>query len=225
MGLRFGCGFATICGMKKLLTVIVLALGVIVAAAADKAAPDTPAKDVYGFTVKDWQDKDVPLEKYRGKVLLIVNTATKCGFTPQYKQLEEIYRKYKDKGFEVLDFPCNQFGKQAPGTAEEIHIFCTGNFDVSFPQFAKIEVNGENADPLFRFLTSGAAFAGFDKENKLTPVLDNMLSKKDPDYAKRKDIKWNFTKFLIGKDGKIVQRFEPTAKMESVDAAVGEQLK
>ncbi|MBQ9430638.1 MAG: glutathione peroxidase [Kiritimatiellae bacterium] len=211
--------------MKTMITIMLLAVGVIASMAADKAATDVPAKDVYGFTVKDWQDKEVALEKYRGKVLLIVNTATKCGFTPQYKQLEELYRKYKDKGFEVLDFPCNQFGKQAPGTAEEIHTFCTGNFDVTFPQFAKIEVNGENAAPLYQFLTGGTTFKGFDKDNKLTPVLDNMLSKKNPDYAKRADIKWNFTKFLIGKDGKIVQRFEPTAKMESVDAAVGELLK
>ncbi len=175
---------------------------------------------VYQFTVKDRKGAEVALESYRGKVLLIVNTATRCGFTPQYEGLEAMYERLRGKGFELLDFPCNQFGQQAPGSAEEIHTFCQLNYKTAFPQFAKVEVNGENAAPLFRFLVANTKFQGFPPDGKIAPLLEKMLGEADPDYANKPDIKWNFTKFLIGKDGKILKRFEPTAPLAEVEAAI-----
>ena len=154
------------------------------------------AQNVYDFTVKDRRGNDVSLTEYKGKVLLIVNTATRCGFTPQYEELEALYKNYKEQGLEILDFPCNQFGEQAPGTEEEIHQFCTLNFGTEFPQFKKIEVNGENESPLYTYLKSQQGFKGFDLENKIGKLLDEMMTKADPDYASKPDIKWNFTKFL-----------------------------
>ena len=179
---------------------------------------------VYSFAVKDREGADVPLEKYRGKVLLIVNTATRCGFTPQYEGLEAMYERLKGGGFELLDFPCNQFGQQAPGTDEEIHSFCVLNYKTAFPQFAKVDVNGENASPLFRFLAEGTGFKGFPPDGKLAPLLEKMLSEADPDYASKPDIKWNFTKFLVGRDGRIARRFEPTAPLGEVEAAIRLEL-
>ena len=146
---------------------------------------------IYDFTVKDDAGKDVSLAKYKGKVLLIVNTATRCGFTPQYKDLEPLYQKYHDQGFEILDFPCNQFGQQAPGTIQEIHSFCTANFDIHFPQFDKIDVNGENAHPLYTWLKAQAGGG---------------------------DIKWNFTKFLVGRDGKVIKRYESRDQVAAIEA-------
>ncbi len=178
------------------------------------------AESIYDFTVKDRKGNDVTLADYKGKVLLVVNTATRCGFTPQYDELEAIYEKYKDLGFDILDFPCNQFGEQAPGSNEEIHDFCTMNFNIKFPQFGKIEVNGENESPLYTYLKAQKGFEGFDMEDKLGPLLDQMLSKADPDYAKKPSIKWNFTKFLIDCNGKVVKRYEPTHKMNLVDADI-----
>ncbi|MCR5750558.1 MAG: glutathione peroxidase [Kiritimatiellae bacterium] len=151
------------------------------------------------------------LEQYKGKILLVVNTATRCGFTPQYEGLEAMYERLKGDGFELLDFPCNQFGQQAPGMDEEIHSFCVLNYKTAFPQFAKVEVNGKNAASLFKFLVANTKFEGFPPDGKIAPILEKMLGEADPDYAKKPDIKWNFTKFLIGKDGRIVRRFEPTA--------------
>ena len=148
---------------------------------------------IYDIRVIDRLGEEHSMSEYRGKTLLIVNTATGCGFTPQYEGLEKLYRKYKDKGFEILDFPCNQFGKQAPGTAEEFHEFCQLKYDTSFPQFAKIEVNGANEHPLYTFLKSQKG---------------GLLGKK---------IKWNFTKFLIDKDGNVIERFAPTVKPEDID--------
>lgn len=148
---------------------------------------------IYDIRVIDRLGEEHSMSEYRGKTLLIVNTATGCGFTPQYEGLEKLYRKYKDKGFEILDFPCNQFGCQAPGTAEEIHEFCQLKYDTSFPQFAKIEVNGANEHPLYTFLKSQKG---------------GLLGKK---------IKWNFTKFLIDKDGNVIERFAPTVKPEDID--------
>lgn len=148
---------------------------------------------IYDYEVKNYKGETVNLADYKGKVLLIVNTATKCGFTPQYDELEELYKKYKDKGFEILDFPCNQFFKQAPGTSEEIHTACVLRFMIQFPQFEKIDVNGKNEHPLYRFL----------KDN--CPVKTG------------KNIKWNFTKFLVDREGNIVNRFEPTAKPKSFE--------
>ena len=172
---------------------------------------------VLDFTVKDRKGNDVALSEYKGKVLLIVNTATKCGFTPQYEELEALYKAYKDKGLEILDFPCNQFGNQAPGTEEEIHNFCTLNFGTEFPQFKKIEVNGENENPLFTFLKKEKGFEGFNLEHPIGKVLDEMMTKADPDYASKPDIKWNFTKFLVDGEGKVVARYEPTHDIKLIE--------
>lgn len=175
---------------------------------------------IYDFTVKDNKGNDISLSEYKGKVLLIVNTATACGFTPQYTELEELYEDYADKGFAILDFPCNQFGGQAPGTDEEIHSFCTLNFNTKFDRFTKIEVNGEDEQPLYTYLKSQKGFAGFDPAHPLTKILDQMFSQADPDYAKKADIKWNFTKFLIDQEGNVVARFEPTATKEALAPAI-----
>ncbi|MCE2616027.1 MAG: glutathione peroxidase [Phocaeicola sp.] len=181
-------------------------------------------KDVYQFSVKDADGKNVPLSNYKGKVLLIVNTATKCGFTPQYKELQALYEKYKDQGFVILDFPCNQFGEQAPGTIAEIHSYCTANFDISFPQFDKIEVNGTNADPLYTYLKEKKGFAGFDLSDPTGKFMDQMLQKNDKNYKSNPDIKWNFTKFLIDRQGNVINRFEPTTKMMFIEADVKKLL-
>lgn len=199
--------------MKKILTILFTLLTISVM-----------AQNVYDFTVLDRRGKEVSLSEYKGKVLLIVNTATRCGFTPQYEALEAMYKDYKNKGLEILDFPCNQFGQQAPGTEEEIHEFCTLNFGTEFPQFKKIEVNGENESPLFTYLKAQKTFEGFDLNDKLGKLLDEMLSKADPDYAKKSDIKWNFTKFLVDKEGNVVKRFEPTHDMKLVEEEVKKLL-
>ena len=182
------------------------------------------AQNVYDFTVKDRRGNDVSLTEYKGKVLLIVNTATRCGFTPQYEELETLYKEYKEQGLEILDFPCNQFGEQAPGTEEEIHEFCTLNYGTEFPQFKKIEVNGENELPLYTFLKSKKGFQGFDKEHKIGALLDEMLSKADRDYASKPDIKWNFTKFLIDRKGNVVQRYEPTTAIQVIEEDIKKLL-
>ena len=170
------------------------------------------ASSIYDFTVKDQQGNDVSLADYRGRVLLVVNTATECGFTPTYAQLEALYTTLHERGLDILDFPCDQFGHQAPGTNEEIARFCTSRFGVTFPQFAKIEVNGEGADPLFAYLQQQKGFEGFDEGHELTPVLEDLLAKDDPDYAGKPDIKWNFTKFLIDREGNVVRRFHPRCR-------------
>ena len=177
---------------------------------------------IYDYTVKDRMGNDVNLKEYQGKVLLIVNTATGCGFTPQYEGLESLYRKYKDQGLEVLDFPCNQFGHQAPGSDDEIHQFCTSKYDTSFPRFAKIDVNGENADPLFAYLTSNTKFEGFSGAMGL--MLKGIVKKMDKDYKNNGNIKWNFTKFLIDRNGEIVARFEPTTEPDEIAKKIDEIL-
>jgi glutathione peroxidase len=149
--------------------------------------------NIYDITVKDMNNVGVSLEKYRGKVLLIVNTATGCGFTPQYAGLQNLYNKYNKQGFEVLDFPCNQFAGQAPGTEAEIDNFCTLNYGTTFPRFAKIKVNGKDESPLYSFL------------------------KKEKKGALGAAIKWNFTKFLIDREGNVVERFAPADKPESFE--------
>ena len=174
--------------------------------------------NLYDFTVKTRKGADVALSDFTGKVVMVVNTATGCGFTPQYKELQEIYDAFKDKGFEILDFPCNQFADQAPGTDEEIHTFCTGRFGITFPQYAKIDVNGENAIPLYQWLTSNTKFEGFNGPAAL--VLNGVVKKMDKDYKNNGNIKWNFTKFLSDREGYIVARFEPTMSMDKVRAAV-----
>ena len=178
---------------------------------------------IYDFTVKAQDGSDVSLSQYKGKTLLIVNTATGCGFTPQYSELQEIYEAHHKDGLEILDFPCNQFGDQAPGSDEEIHDFCTGRFGITFPQFSKIDVNGENADPLYKYLTANTKFAGFDK-NPMGLMLTALLKKKDPNFATSSDIKWNFTKILVDKDGEIVARFEPMTALKKVAKKIEEVL-
>ena len=178
--------------------------------------------NVYDFTVTAQDGSQVNLRDYAGKVLLIVNTATGCGFTPQYGPMQEIYEEFHDKGLEILDVPCNQFAEQAPGTDEEIHSFCQGRFGVSFPQFSKINVNGDDAIPLYKYLTTNTAFEGFGGPMGL--VLAPIVKKMDKDYKNNGNIKWNFTKFLIDREGNIVARFEPTADMKLVKQKIAEQL-
>lgn len=156
--------------------------------------------NIYDFSVDAMDGSKVSLSDYKGKVLLIVNTATGCGFTPQYDGLQDLYDKYKDKGLEILDFPCNQFANQAPGTEEEIHSFCTGRYGITFPQFAKIDVNGKNEAPLYKYL----------KEQKKGILGSN--------------IKWNFTKFLISKTGEVIERFAPTKTPADLDAYIAKEL-
>lgn len=169
---------------KFCVMLLVLALAVLPALAE--------AADIYAIPITDAEGKEATLEACRGKVLLIVNTATKCGFTPQYEGLEALYEKYRAQGFEVLDFPCNQFLGEAPGTLSEINSFCALNYNTQFPRFEKIEVNGPNETPLYTFLKS----------------------------QKTGDIRWNFTKFLISRDGEVLERFEPTVTPEDLEDAV-----
>ncbi len=179
--------------------------------------------NVYDFTVKDRKGNDVSLCDYKGKVLLIVNTATGCGFTPHYEPLEAMYKELKDKGFEILDFPCNQFANQAPGSDDEIQQFCTVKFGTEFPRFAKIDVNGETADPLFAYLATEKPFEGFGKGLK-NAALNKFAASNNKMYGDKAYIKWNFTKFLIDREGNVISRFEPTVDMEEVKAAVIEAL-
>ena len=178
---------------------------------------------IYDFKVKAQDGGEVSLADYKGKVLLIVNTATGCGFTPQYDELQDLYEEHQKDGLEILDFPCNQFANQAPGSDEEIHGFCTGRYGITFPQFSKIDVLGENADPLFRYLSENTSFEGFGP-GPMTLILKGVVKKMDRDYKNNGNIKWNFTKFLISRDGEIVARFEPTAAMKDVKAKVEELL-
>ena len=178
------------------------------------------AQSIYDFKVINDVDQEVSLSEYKGKVLLIVNTATRCGFTPQYKELEALYEKYRSEGLEILDFPCNQFGQQAPGTIQEIHQFCSINFDIQFPQFDKIEVNGANEAPLYTWLKAQKGFSGFDVNDQRGKFMDEMLRKQDADYDKKSDIKWNFTKFLVSRDGRVLKRYEPTDKMSDIEADI-----
>ena len=163
------------------------------------------------------------MKDYEGKVLLIVNTATGCGFTPQYKDLEDMYEKYHDRGLEIIDVPCNQFAGQTPGTDEEIHEFCTLKYKTQFPQFKKSEVNGENALPLYKYLKSQQGFRGFGF-GPAALAMSAMLKKIDKDYKNNPEIKWNFTKFLVDREGRVVNRFEPTADMKKVVEKAVEEL-
>ena len=178
--------------------------------------------NIYDFTVKAQDGSEVSLSDYKGKVLLVVNTATGCGFTPQYDELQNIYDEFKEKGLEILDFPCNQFGEQAPGDDEEIHSFCTGRFGITFPQFSKVDVNGDNAIPLFKWLTDNTKFEGFGMST-MGMMLSGVVKKTDKDYKNNGKVKWNFTKFLIDRNGEIVARFEPT-DMKTLKAKIEECL-
>jgi glutathione peroxidase len=190
---------SSLAGLAGLLALVPLAA---VSAADDAKKPAS----VLDFKMKDIDGKEVELSKYKGNVLLIVNTASQCGYTPQYKDLESIYEKYKDQGFEVLAFPANEFGKQEPGSNEEIKEFCSSKYKVSFPLFSKIVVKGEGIDPLYEFLTS---------------------EKTNPKYSGA--IPWNFTKFLVNKKGEVIGRFQPKDKpsaekiTSSIDKALAEK--
>ena len=185
---------------KKIFALSGIVLLLIIVAYTFLSPLSTTDMSVYNYTVKDSKGNDVSMEEYKGKVVLIVNTATECGFTPQYKDLQDLYLKYKDRGFEILDFPCNQFAGQAPGTDEELASFCEKKYNTTFKTFAKIDVNGDNADPLFKFL----------KENSKGFITEA--------------IKWNFTKFLIDRNGKVVKRYAPTTNPSKIEGDIEKEL-
>lgn len=179
---------------------------------------------IYAYSVVGMEGEAIALSTYRNMVVLIVNTATRCGFTPQYEELEALYERYGALGFTVLDFPCNQFKEQAPEGIAEIDSFCKLNYGTKFPRFAKLEVNGKNASPLYAFLKDEKGFAGFDPDHEKTPSLIRRLREADPLYEQDPSIKWNFTKFLVDRRGRVVARFEPTASFEAIAQAIEELL-
>ena len=173
---------------------------------------------IYDLKVKNRNNEDVSLSDFKGKVLIIVNSATGCGFTPQYEGLEKLYKKYHDKGLEILDFPCNQFGNQAPGTNDEIHEFCALKYNTSFDQFAKIEVNGENESPLYSLLKEAIVDDTIDGiKNKMAMKAIGKISKT---CKNKNDIKWNFTKFIVDKEGNVIGRYSPTYKPEDMEETI-----
>ena len=173
----------------------------------------------YDLTVEKTNGEQQAMKDYEGKVVMVVNTATGCGFTPQYKDIESIYEAYHDKGLEIVDVPCNQFAGQTPGTDEEIHEFCSLHYNTQFPQMKKSDVNGETAIELFKYLKSQKTFEGFGKGPKAL-AMSAMLKKIDKDYKNNSEIKWNFTKFIVDRQGNVVARFEPTASMKDVEDCV-----
>ena len=177
------------------------------------------APSIYDFKAESNAGEEVNFADYKGKVLLIVNTASKCGFTPQYDGLEELSKKYNDKGLVVIGFPCDQFGHQEPGSNEEIEAFCRLNYGVTFPLMAKSDVNGENANEVFKWLYSQKPFAGFG-DSERGKFMDGMLARNDPDYASNPDIKWNFTKFLVDRKGRVVERFEPVVAPADLESQI-----
>jgi len=180
---------------------------------------------IYDFKAITIDGEEVSLNQYKGKVLVIVNTASKCGFTPQYEGLEKLYEKYSKEDFEILGFPSNQFAGQEPGESGEIKNFCEINYGVSFPLFEKNDVRGENAQPLFKYLTEQTTFKGFDFKHPTGKKLNDMLTEKFPGFLEGSSVKWNFTKFLIGRDGNIVSRYEPTTEPEAMSTDIEKLLK
>ena len=174
---------------------------------------------IYDYSVTRPDGSELSLKDYAGKVLLIVNTATGCGFTPHYKDLEQMYEQFHDQGLEIIDVPCNQFAGQTPGTDDEIHEFCTLNYNTQFPQMKKSDVNGENELPVYTYLKSQKGFEGFGK-SPMALMMAGMLKKIDKDYKNNPNIKWNFTKFIVDRQGNVVARFEPTADMKEVEKCV-----
>ena len=180
---------------------------------------------IYDITVKDMDGSDVSLANYKGKVLLIVNVASKCGLTPQYEGLEALYQKYKDQGLEILAFPCNQFLEQEPGTNEEIQSFCSLNYKVTFPLFDKIDVNGEAESPLYTYLKKQAPFKGYPEgTEEFATMLDEIHQKTGTGFDKGDAIRWNFGKFLVSKDGKTILRFEPMVTPDMMEEAIQKML-
>ena len=174
---------------------------------------------IYSYSVTKPNGEELSLSEFKGKVMLIVNTATGCGFTPHYEPLEKMYEELHDKGLEIIDVPCNQFANQTPGTDDEIHQFCTLHYNTQFPQMKKSDVNGENALPLYTYLKQQQGFGGFG-EGKMASLLNDMLGKLNPKFMENPDIKWNFTKFVVDREGNVVARFEPTASMDKVEECV-----
>ena len=220
--------------MKKLLFLAVAALMMATGCdnqnkSAQVAEPETvveQASGIYDITVKDIDGSDVSLANYKGKVLLIVNVASKCGLTPQYEGLEALYQKYKDQGLEILAFPCNQFLGQEPGTNEEIQSFCSLTYNVTFPLFDKIDVNGENESPLYTYLKKQAPFKGYpDGTEEFAAMLDEIHKKTETGFGQGDAIRWNFGKFLVSKDGKTILRFEPMVTPDMLEEALQEMLK
>ena len=180
---------------------------------------------IYDITVKDMDGSDVSLANYKGKVLLIVNVASKCGLTPQYEGLEALYQKYKDQGLEILAFPCNQFLGQEPGTNEAIQSFCSLNYNVTFPLFDKIDVNGEAESPLYTYLKEQAPFKGYPEgTEEFATMLDQIHQKTGTGFDQGDAIRWNFGKFLVSKDGKTILRFEPMVTPDMMEGAIQELL-
>lgn len=171
---------------------------------------------IYDFKAKTIDGDEITFEQYKGKVLLIVNTASKCGFTPQYEGLEEIYKKYKSQGLEILGFPSNQFAEQEPGENSEVKNFCSLNYGVTFPLFEKTDVRGDNAHPLFKYLSESVPFKGFDLNHPIGQPLTDILEKNFPDILEGNSVKWNFTKFLVDRNGNVVDRFEPTSEPKDI---------
>ena len=200
--------------MKRTM-ILMLGLATLLFAACNASQTTT----VYDFTSITNTGDELDFSAYKGKVLLLVNTASKCGFTPQYEGLEALYKKYKDQGLVIVGFPCDQFGHQEPGSNEEIAEFCRVNYGVTFPLMDKVDVNGENATPIFKWLYSEQPFAGFG-DSERGQMMDRMLSGQDPEYAANPNIKWNFTKFLIDKKGRVIARFEPTVDPSSIESDI-----
>ena len=201
------CNFAS---MKKLFAIL---------AALCAICCTNSTNTIYNFTAESNNGEELNFSQYKGQVLLIVNTASKCGFTPQYDGLEMLYQKYAPEGFCVIGFPCDQFGHQEPGTNEEIEEFCRINHGVTFPLMAKSDVNGEHANEVFKWLYSEKPFAGFG-DSETGKFMDGMLSRNDPEYASNPDIKWNFTKFLIDRKGRVVARFEPVVTPQELESEI-----
>ena len=173
----------------------------------------------YDYNVINAAGDPVSMSDFKNKVVMVVNTATGCGFTPQYKDIESMYEKYHDQGLEIIDIPCNQFAGQTPGSDKEIHDFCTLNYHTQFPQMKKSDVNGDHSLELYEYLKNQQSFKGFGKGVKAL-AMNAMLKKIDKDYKSNSDIKWNFTKFIVDREGNVVARFEPTAKMSEVESLI-----
>ena len=174
---------------------------------------------IYDYKLEKRNGEILDLSTLKGKVILVVNTATGCGFTPQYAPIEEMYKKYHQDGLEILDIPCNQFGAQAPGSDDEIHEFCQLHFNTTFEQMKKSDVNGENELPLYTYLKSQKGFEGFG-ESPMADAMRNLLPQIDPNYQNNANIKWNFTKFVVDRSGNVVARFEPTINMQVVEECI-----
>lgn len=203
--------------MKKLLVLALLAIISMPLCMAQKS--------IYDFKVNNLDGQQVSMSDYKGKVILVVNVASRCGLTPQYEGLEALYEKYKDRGLVIVGFPCNQFLGQEPGTPEEIRGFCTANYGVSFPIMEKIDVNGDNAAPIYQWLKKKAPFKGYPEQHAdFAAMLDNIHQKTGTGYDKGDNVRWNFGKFLIGRNGKKVTRFEPMVTPAELEAAIEKAL-